>query len=400
MYDLNKKKFLNIKKKILTNKTEEPFNEVRLNFLEELSNLIHNNKLCKKFSDLIALSFWLKKKNLLKFKENYPEKSLILSRGVVLHFTPNNVPTNFIYSFVFSFLAGNTNLVRLPSEDFKQVNLILKIINDLKNKKKYKMIFNQNFFFKYSKDEIGLSKDLSELSDVRIIWGGDQSIKDIKKISSKVRSKDIIFSNRYSMCVMNSKKFNSINNIEKSKIIFGFYNDAYGFDQNACTSPHLILWLGDKKNNKIAQNIFWHRLSEYVNKKYDLDIGLAAKRHLFIHEELINNKFIMNLKNYNNSLYVFKLNKIYKDIYKSFKKFGIFFEYEIKNLEEVSVINNHKYQTLTYYGFDKNLLRKKSILNYLNFFDRIVPVGKSMEMEYCWDGYNLFTELTRKVHLI
>ena len=108
----------------------------------------------------------------------------------------------------------------------------------------------------------------------------------------------------------------------------------------------------------------------------------------------------MDLKNYNNSLYVFKLNKIYKDIYKSFKKFGIFFEYEIKNLEEVSVINNHKYQTLTYYGFDKNLLRKKSILNYLNFFDRIVPVGKSMEMEYCWDGYNLFTELTRKVHLI
>ena len=39
MYDLNKKKFLNIKKKILTNKTEEPFNEVRLNFLEEL--LLH-----------------------------------------------------------------------------------------------------------------------------------------------------------------------------------------------------------------------------------------------------------------------------------------------------------------------------------------------------------------------
>ena len=83
---------------------------------------------------------------------------------------------------------------------------------------------------------------------------------------------------------------------------------------------------------------------------------LSAKRHLFIHEELINNKFIMDLKNYNNSLYVFKLNKIYKDIYKSFKKFGA--EYEIKNLEEVSVINNHKYQTLTYYGFDKNLLRK------------------------------------------
>ena len=60
MYDLNKKKFLNIKKKILTNKTEEPFNEVRLDFLEELSNLIYNNKVCKKFSDLIALSFWLK----------------------------------------------------------------------------------------------------------------------------------------------------------------------------------------------------------------------------------------------------------------------------------------------------------------------------------------------------
>ena len=106
------------------------------------------------------------------------------------------------------------------------------------------------------------------------------------------------------------------------------------------------------------------------------------------------------LVNYNDLIYVFSLNKIYKDIYKNFRKFGVFFEYEAKSLNKLSILDSSKYQTLTYYGFNKNFLREKSLSNYINFFDRIVPIGKSMEMEYCWDGYNLFSELTRKVHLI
>ncbi len=402
MYNLTKEKFIDIKKNILKNKIGKVFDKIRLIFLDELSDLIIKNKSCKNYGDLIALSFWLKKKNLLRFKSNYLEKNLILPKGIVFHITPNNVPTNFIYSFVFSFLAGNKNLVKLPSENFEQVKLIIESINFLKKKIKYKKIFKENFFFNYDKDDFELSKNLSEISDVRIIWGADKTIEAIKKIKTKTKSKDIIFNNRYSVCVINSKVFNNLNDIAKNKVIFGFYNDVYGFDQNACTSPHLIFWIGDKKNNIIAKKNFWSKLSFHVEKKYSLDIGFVAKRLSFLQQELIKNtnKSINELINYNDLVYVFRLNKIYKDIYKNFKKFGIFFEYEAKNFNKLSILDCDKYQTLTYYGFDKDFLREKSLSNRINFFDRIVPIGKSMEMEYCWDGYNLFSELTRKVHLI
>ena len=44
------------------NKTGKVFDKIRLIFLDELSNLIIKNKSCKNYGDLIALSFWLKKK--------------------------------------------------------------------------------------------------------------------------------------------------------------------------------------------------------------------------------------------------------------------------------------------------------------------------------------------------
>ena len=45
-----------------------------------------------------------------------------------------------------------------------------------------------------------------------------------------------------------------------------FYNDTYLTDQNACTSPKLVIWLG---NNKLeAKKIFWDNLHELVKKKY------------------------------------------------------------------------------------------------------------------------------------
>ena len=62
MFSLTKKKFIYIKKNILKNKTGKVFDEIRLIFLDELSDLIIKNRLCKNFGDLIGLSFWLKKK--------------------------------------------------------------------------------------------------------------------------------------------------------------------------------------------------------------------------------------------------------------------------------------------------------------------------------------------------
>ena len=84
-----------------------PFSTKRIEFLNEISIEILNSKICKKYTDLISLGFWLRKKNL---KHICNEKLInVIGLGFIFHITPNNVPTNFFYSFTFGFLCGNSN---------------------------------------------------------------------------------------------------------------------------------------------------------------------------------------------------------------------------------------------------------------------------------------------------
>ena len=48
-------------------------------------------------------------------------------------------------------------------------------------------------------------------------------------------------------------------------------------DQNACSSPHLIVWLGKKKQK--AKNQFWESLDTHVRKNYNLSSVSAVDKY-------------------------------------------------------------------------------------------------------------------------
>ena len=91
------------------------------------------------------------------------------------------------------------------------------------------------------------------------------------------------------------------------------------------------------------------------------------------------------------------LNKLPKDIDKYFGTSGFFFEYDIKSLNEINHILNPKYQTMTYFGIEKNTIISFIKNLNVNAFDRIVPLGRALEIELTWDGYDMIRSLTRKV---
>ena len=75
------------------------------------------------------------------------------------------------------------------------------------------------------------------------------------------------------------------------------------------------------------------------------------------------------------------------------------FEYDLNNLNEIKHIVNNKYQTLTYYGIDKFLLKKFVLQNNLKGIDRIVPVGQSLNIGLLWDGYDIVNILSRGIEV-
>ena len=69
----------------------------------------------------------------------------------------------------------------------------------------------------------------------------------------------------------------------------------------------------------------------------------------------------------------------------------------ISKLSELKDYVSKKCQTITYYGISKNEF-KNFVLEYnLLGVDRIVPIGKSLEIDLVWDGYDVIKSLSREV---
>ncbi len=98
-------------------------------------------------------------------------------------------------------------------------------------------------------------------------------------------------------------------------------------------------------------------------------------------------------------MYILKLNNLSSDIENYHGKFGYFFEYEVEKLDDISSIINNKYQTLTYYKVDKNLIQDFIVNNALLGIDRVVPIGQAMDMTVIWDGYDIVKNLSRIVDI-
>ena len=75
------------------------------------------------------------------------------------------------------------------------------------------------------------------------------------------------------------------------------------------------------------------------------------------------------------------------------------YSFELEDINSLADIVNNKYQTLTYFGVDKNILENFIIENSVSGIDRIVPVGRALDMDLGWDGYDVISYLSRIVDI-
>ena len=102
---------------------------------------------------------------------------------MIFHVTPANIPTNFAYSLIFGLLTGNSNVVKVPSKNFEQVNIICSSIKRIL-KKKNSFLKNKITIIQY-KNNNEFTKKISSLCNARVIWGGDQTINSLRDFKIK-----------------------------------------------------------------------------------------------------------------------------------------------------------------------------------------------------------------------
>ena len=366
------------------------FDKDTILFLNDLSKEVLNSSICKKFPDLVSFGFWCRRSNIRKIFNNYSFFKNRMGRGTVLHITPSNVPTNFAYSMVFGLLSGNNNIIRLPSKNFIQVEVLCNILKKLSKKRIYKIIFKRLLLIKYDNSDL-ISSELSEIAEARIIWGGDNTVNKFKTFKTKPRCIDLAFANRYSISLIDSNKLIKLKSKNLSALAKKFYNDTYTMDQFGCSSPNSVFWLG---KNKIAKKKFWYELNKIVNDKYDLDLSGANKKiSNLMNYTLGKNKGLkVNISNF--SLIKLKSKKFNFGNFENVS-FGTFVEIDLKNINHLQKYTSEKLQTITYYGTNFKSIKKFIIKNKIKGIDRIVPIGNAFDLTPEWDGIDIISTLSR-----
>ena len=178
-------------------KGEEPFSEQAITWLSALSHVLSKDPGTKQLPDVATFAFFCRKANLLQLKKQYcPENSLRSGRGLVFHITPKNVPCTFAYSLASGILSGNANVVKIPSGKSAQSDAICRAICELGRQKEFRHVSSRQALVRYDQTSSATGY-FSSICDVRVIWGGDSSIDEIRKNRLSTRAFDINFASRY-----------------------------------------------------------------------------------------------------------------------------------------------------------------------------------------------------------
>ena len=388
LYKIDFLKKIKVKNYIILNATV-------INFILDLSNELKNKKKIYSYPELVYLMFWCSDKNLKNLIKDYKTDKLRLGRGLVFHICAANVSTNFVFSFIFGILSGNSNIIKIPTKETKEKKIILSILKKILNFKKYSELKKNNHFIQYNNND-KFTQEISKICDVRIIWGSDNTISAIRKFEIQPRSIELTFADRYSISVINLDNFLKLNKKKKLMLANKFFYDGYSMEQMACNSPHFIFWVGKKNLDSI--NSFWDDLFYIVNKKIIFENIHILKKYTNLIKNIISSEHIKNIRMYSNFLYTAELHNT-KNLNNIRGVNGTFFQVYLNNLSELEKFVSKKCQTASYFGFKKEEIKNFVVKNHLKGIDRFVPIGSALEMESDWDGFNFIDSLSRIVTL-
>lgn len=341
--------------------------------------------------EIVALGYWLRKTNIKQMQIRFKQEntgSISVARGTVFHIAPSNVDTIFVYSWLLSLFAGNRNIIRVSGKN--QDNVLLTTIIEALNTGEFNSIARQTILCTYNYDE-GATEKISDLCHTRVIWGGDSTIKAIRQVPLAPLANELVFPDRFSVALLNSESMDDVEVIAKN-----FYNDAFWFDQMACSSPRLIFWLG---NNVIAIEQFWNSLYHQIKREqYEFQSALQVTK-LSTALQFATNKATDHIS-VSPEFTRIQVNELDIEQRQQHCGSGLFLECHVQSIEEVAAKLADKDQTLSYYGISKEDLNM--LVNAISnrAIDRIVPLGQALNFSSVWDGQQFLTSFTRKVVIL
>ena len=363
-------------------------------FLTALSARILADAEAKAYPDVVTLGFWCRPAALRQMQRTYEADVNRLGRGIIFHIAPSNVAVNFAYSCLAAFLAGNASIVRLPSKDFPQVDVLCRIF--AQTLVDFPALLPYFLFVRYGHVQ-EVNEHYSRMCQTRVVWGGDATIEAIRRAALPPRANEITFADRHSLAVIDAPAYLPAE--DKERIAQDFYNDTYLSDQNACTAPHFVVWLGAAEKVKAAQELFWRTLHALVQDRYTLQ-GVQAVDKLTQLYRLGACFEVRQVPMEDNLITRVCVAELTEELAAYRTGSGFFIEYAAQELAEIRPLCDISCQTLSYYGVQRDALLQEILAMRPAGVDRIVPLGRTMDFALVWDGVDLIRTMSRVIPTI
>ena len=377
-----------------------PFDPLRIDFSDALSQAILRDPRSRPLPQMVAVGFWLRRAEVQRLADRFAALeeagAIRVPRGLAFHVPPTNVDTVFMYSLIVSFLVGNRNLVRVsPNRPSEQATLLCELLRDVLAEERFAAFADELVVVSYS-HEAEPTALVSQEADVRLLWGGDESIDRLQAVPVRPGTHDLTFGDRFSFAVLRPDAVLQPAQSSLHTLAEELYNDAYWFDQLACSSPRLLVWVGSREDVDDARRVLFAELSQVIAAKgYALEPGASISKLNFLYGAVIDRP-VESVYRSGNELAVIGLSDL-DEFDRTHPGAGLFFEARVDALADLVGFVSRKDQTLAAQGFSGEELADFVRSLQGRGIDRIVEFGEALEFSSLWDGYDLLAELTRTV---
>ncbi len=343
----------------------------------------------------VALAFWLRRANIevlhtmFKNQTGLNDEVIHVPVGRVFHITPANVDTLFMYSWALAYLCGNTSLIRLSGERSTLVEAILRLLNEMMADDEIGAdLRHSNAFITYPHDD-ALTGRFSMWCNHRVIWGGNNTINHLRLLPLSPHASERTFATKFSYTVIAADAYTAASEEERAQLAGQFYNDMFWFDQMACSSPHVVFWVGGARHDVAFDNAL---AAVATAKNYEVLASSAVKRLNYAFELASEATVTVDLhREALISIAMTHTDQVVKDICGG----GLLRHVQVATLDEVARFASYEDQTITTFGFPQYTLL--ALAQSAHGVDRIVPVGQALNFDVVWDGYDLIGDMTKRV---
>jgi hypothetical protein len=302
-----------------------------------------------------------------------------------------------VYSWFLSLLAGNANIVRVSSTRQDRLASLLAVLARVLDEPRFDAVRQRNTVISYPHDD-EVTDYLSQHCGIRVVWGGDEAVRSIRRIPLPPLATELPFADRFSMAALGADAISALDDEALRKLAHRFCSDAFVFDQLACSSPRLVFWVGTEGAIETAQARFWPAVRANAlarNFAYPEVVGIDRATALFALAAS------GQIRACATALTEFPARATLAPEVRGFRALhcggGLFLEANVPRLESALPYLTPKDQTLVHFGLDHAELTSFAARLPARAIDRIVPVGEALHFSYIWDGVNLFQAFTRIV---